>query len=116
MFAREVKEGHGENGVEAPVRMGKAGGVPHREAIGRVAGNEFLRQRAHALHRLRVVIDPVHVAAGAQEPDQVAAAAASRLQQGTTPGEAPAQELIEEVDVDRSEAAAKVLGVRAHAR
>lgn len=63
----------------------------------------FRCQRAHLRNRVRVQVVPEHIEPLAQQVDEVASATAAGVEHPPARGDAAAQQLVEEVDVDVAE-------------
>ena len=78
------------------------------KVVGRQRRRQARRERAHVADRVGIRVDAVDVAALAQQVDEVAAAAAARVEHAIARGDPAAQQLIEQIDVDVSEFALEV--------
>ena len=79
------------------------------KVAGRQLRRECLRQALYRLDRRRVAVGSEDLIAGAQQKDDVAAAAASGIEDAHARPDSPAQQLIEQVDVDVAELFAEVV-------
>jgi len=101
--AGEVEDGGAEDGVSECVGEGHAldGGV--LEVGGRQGGAEGGGESADVFNAFWVAVDGEDFAANAEEMDEVAAVAASGVDDAHVGGEIAAEDLVEDVDVDGAE-------------
>ena len=98
---REVQDGARDHEVAGAIRKAvRLDGLGAEIRRGR-PGRERLGQRANRLDRARIGVHRGHVVALAQEVDEVAAGAAARVEDPRPRRDPPAEDLVEEVDVDR---------------
>ena len=81
------------------------------EVIGRERRIELGGECTDALHRGRILVGGGDVVAASEEVDEVATAAAAGIDDVHAGCDAPAQELVEQVDVDVAELHAQVVHV-----
>jgi hypothetical protein len=80
------------------------------EVAGRQRRGETRRERAHFADRVRIGIDAEDFGAGLEEVDEIPAESAAGVENPVARCHAPAQQLIEEIDVDRAEFRLEVHG------
>ena len=99
----KVQHGAADHRVQRGVRERQRIHLRHRKFSGGSRGASCAAIRRTRSTARRVAVHRVDVEAGAQQPDQVAPAAAPGVQHRPHAVEAPAQQLVEQVDVDVAE-------------
>ena len=116
LVAREMHDGAADDYVERRVGKRHAFDWLRSEIAGRQRGSEPRCELSNRADRRVVCIGAGHVEASAHEVHEVASAAAARVEDRHPVANASPMDLIEQVDVDIAELAAKVVGGLCHRR
>ncbi len=116
LVAGEVEDRAADDDIRAGIREARRLRGLVAKVLRGVPRSEPRRQLADGADRLRVRIERPDVVALAEEEDEVAPAAAARLEDPHAGDDPPAQELIEKVDVDPAEEPRRVDRGREHPR
>jgi hypothetical protein len=103
VIAGEVQHSAAERHIRKRVRKGRRRQVFHTKVVAREPRRERSCQTARFVHGAPIRIRPEDFIASSEQVNEITSRTAARVEYPHPGRDAPAQELIEKVDVDRTE-------------